>query len=82
MNINGLWAVLVGRGSPFDRILKTLRDLECEVNQINTGRTPWQQNVTARLAAIESQLDRIEEAVTGSDAAYLIVEVGTPTEQI
>lgn len=88
MNLNDLWSGLTGKGGPFGKILKALEGLEkdhdqikSELGQIEIGATQWQQGVSTQLMAIQAQLDRIEEALSGDQAATLIVTVGEPFEQ-
>lgn len=88
MNLNDLWSGLTGKGGPFGKILKALEGLEkdhdqikSELGEIEVGATQWQQGVSTQLMAIQTQLDRIEEALGGGQAASLVITVGTPFEQ-
>ncbi len=68
---------MTGKGGPFQQINKKLDSLSKDHKEILDELDELQ----AQLAVIKTQLDRIEDAVSGTQAAHLIVSVGTPEEQ-
>jgi len=65
-------------------LLTDHREILRELDEIEDGKTDWQQDVTRRLVEIKDQLDRIEEVVSGGqtgDAVTLGAVLGQPQEQ-
>ena len=62
-------------------LLTDHREILHELDEIEDGKTDWQQDVTRRLTEMQDQLNRIEEAVIGGQATTLVVNVGEPFEQ-
>jgi replicative DNA helicase len=81
MNINDLWIGMVGKGSPFEKILKGIKDLKDALAGMAIGIDMRFNKLEERLDGIKTQLDDIEEAIEGTEAARLIVTVGVPEEQ-
>lgn len=88
MNINELWSVLTGPSGHLNKVLRALAalkkdhedielqldDIQASLIRLEVGNTPWQTGV-------KDQLERIEEAVVGTEAARLIVSIGAVEEQ-